>query len=296
MRILENNFLKISIDEHGAELHSLRSKISGNEYLWSGDAAYWKYHAPFLFPFVGRCRDNTFRIAGKTYELPQHGFARLLDFEYLGSTADSMSFILKSSEKTRPVYPYEFAFCIDYLLQKNTLTVSMTAKNTDNQPIYFSFGAHPAFRCPFNDHEEFADYYLEFSTRETADIYPVTRDGCLQRGKKKFLKDAVILPLTTDLFEKDALVFDELLSSSITLRSRKSSNSLIFGFHNFPYFGIWSPSKGAPFICLEPWLGHADFEDFTGDFRDKDNIIKLLPAQEITRSFSISIEEPSQTV
>ena len=30
-----------------------------------------------------------------------------------------------------------------------------------------------------------------------------------------------------------------------------------------PLFGLWSPAgKNAPFMCIEPWYGRADGEDF----------------------------------
>ena len=289
--ILENDDLKLVADLHGAELHSLQSKTSGTEYLWNGSPDYWKYHAPFLFPFVGRCINNEFRIAGKTYTLPQHGFARISDFVCIAETADSLTFELKANDTTRKQYPYEFSFRITYTLKGSVVTVSLTAENLDKKHMPFSFGAHPAFMCPMNDGETFADYYLEFSERETAGIYPIIASGCLSDKKEPFLEDAVILPLTPELFHNDALVFDSLKSHTIALKSKNHNKSLIMDFHEFPWFGIWSPVKGAPFLCLEPWLGHADFAGFIGEFADKHGVVSLAPGQELTRSYSLRIEE-----
>ena len=67
------------------------------------------------------------------------------------------------------------------------------------------------------------------------------------------------------------LVFDDLRSDSITIRSRKSEKSLTVKANGFPYWGIWAPEKGgAPFICIEPWYGHADYADFVGEFAEKE--------------------------
>ena len=291
MYTLENEYLQLTAANHGAELHSLRSRKSGTEYLWYGDPAYWKYHALFLFPFVGRCKNNQFRIDGQTYELPQHGFARLSEFACINEQADSLTFELTSNAETRTQYPYAFSFRITYTLEGRTVTVSLTAENTDTQPILFSFGAHPAFACPIDPQDKLSDCYLEFSERETASIYPIVSGGYLSRQKMPFLKDAVILPLSKELFQKDALVFDNLQSKTVSIKSHNNSKSLTMDFHEFPFFGIWSPVKGAPFLCLEPWLGHADFEDFAGEFSAKDGIVRLEPAQEITRSYSVRIEE-----
>ncbi len=68
---LENEHLKISLSNHGGELHSIKGKKDNTEFLWSGDEAYWKYHAPILFPIVGKVFNSKYTVDGKTYELPQ---------------------------------------------------------------------------------------------------------------------------------------------------------------------------------------------------------------------------------
>ena len=70
---LENQHLKISLSNYGGELHSIKGKKDNTEFLWSGDEAYWKYHAPVLFPIVGKVFNGKYTVDGITYELPQHG-------------------------------------------------------------------------------------------------------------------------------------------------------------------------------------------------------------------------------
>ena len=53
-RTIENSFLKISVSDHGAELTGIYDKTNDREILWQADPAYWKRHAPVLFPNVGR--------------------------------------------------------------------------------------------------------------------------------------------------------------------------------------------------------------------------------------------------
>lgn len=60
-------------------------------------------------------------------------------------------------------------------------------------------------------------------------------------------------------------------------------------FAEFPYMGIWAPAKGA--LCIEPWFGHADYEDFNGEFKDKEGVLSLEIGQEFNCSYTISIEE-----
>ena len=55
---LENSNIKITASPFGGELHNLTSKIDGTEFLWNGNEEFWKYHAPILFPIVGKVKEN----------------------------------------------------------------------------------------------------------------------------------------------------------------------------------------------------------------------------------------------
>ena len=50
MTILKNDVLTVEVNEHGAELQSIRK--GETEYLWQGDPAYWGRRSPVLFPIV----------------------------------------------------------------------------------------------------------------------------------------------------------------------------------------------------------------------------------------------------
>ena len=50
LHILENDVLRVAIDDHGAQLMSILGKKDNTEYLWQGDARYWKDRAIMLFP------------------------------------------------------------------------------------------------------------------------------------------------------------------------------------------------------------------------------------------------------
>ena len=56
MLYLENERLKASIHEKGAELCSLIGLSDGTEYVWQADPAIWGRHAPLLFPVIGRLK------------------------------------------------------------------------------------------------------------------------------------------------------------------------------------------------------------------------------------------------
>ena len=66
-RVLENDFLKVTIDDHGAELVSIYDKEKDREVIWQGDPRFWGRHAPVLFPNVGKHYGNHYRIGDKEY-------------------------------------------------------------------------------------------------------------------------------------------------------------------------------------------------------------------------------------
>ncbi|XZH77299.1 aldose 1-epimerase family protein [Clostridium perfringens] len=287
---LENQHLKISLSNHGGELHSIKGKKDNTEFLWSGDEAYWKYHAPILFPIVGKVFNGKYTVDGITYELPQHGLARVRDFEMIEQTKNSISFELKYSEDTLKVYPFKFSLIIKYTLNDINLSIDYIVKNLDNKEMYFSIGAHPAFMCPI-ENDKFDDYYFEFNEKENASIMQLVGPGYFSKEEKPYLKDENIINLSTDLFKNDALVFKNLKSNKISLKSKNHKKYLEFDFGEFPYLGLWTKDTGAPFVCIEPWFGHADFDRFNGEFKDKAAIQSLMPNKEFHCNYNISFFE-----
>ena len=287
---LENEKVKITISKQGAELHNITSKVDGTEYLWNRNKRYWSYSAPVLFPIVGKVKNGTYKVDGKEYNLPQHGLARLKEFEMIKKTDNKIMFELVASEETLNVYPYKFSLKISYTLIENGVITEYIVENTDNKMIYFSIGAHPAFMCPMVAGEIINDYYFEFNKKENCDIIPINEDGYIKRERKQYLVDNNIIPLNFDVFKGDALVFDSLKSNKISLKSVNHDKVLTMDFTGFPYMGLWTKATGAPFVCIEPWYGHADFEDFNGELKDKAGIEKLEVGQKFNSSYTVTIK------
>jgi len=284
---IENDFLKISVKNSGAELISIKNKKNNYEYLWQGDPKFWARRAPVLFPIVGKLKENTYTIDSKQYQLLQHGFARDMHFDQVEKESSFLIYGLKHSPETLKNYPYKFELFIKYDLKKNTLRVTYEVRNMDSKKMYFSIGGHPAFNCPMVPNEKFNDYFLEFDTKENAERF-LLKDGLLTGAKEAVLKDEKTLPLTHDLFAKDALVFKDLKSESVVLKSRRSKVKVNFNFKGFPALGIWS--KPGPFICIEPWYGHADYENAAGELKDKDGILSLEKGKIFSCEYSVEID------
>jgi galactose mutarotase-like enzyme len=53
-----------------------------------------------------------------------------------------------------------------------------------------------------------------------------------------------------------------------------------------PHLGIWT-KPGAGYICIEPWQGHADPEDFEGELAVKPGVVLVQPSEK--RSFAMKV-------
>lgn len=286
---MENQWLKVSTKAEGAELTSILLKKDNTEYLWQGDPKIWGRHAPILFPIVGRLKENRCTIDGKEYHMTQHGFARDMTFDILEESEEHILYQLTSNEDTLKYYPYRFQLRVEYILKEKSIIVKYSVKNIDDQKIYFSIGAHPGFNCPLLEGESMEDYVLEFEKEEVLDKMCLD-NGLILEEKQPFLNHEKTISLTKDLFINDALIVENTASKSITLKSTKSNKSVCVTFDEFRYLGIWSKPEGAPFVCIEPWLGIADYKDKTVDFKDKAGILSLDPEEESQCSYIISIE------
>ena len=171
MHVIENEFLKVAVSPHGAELCSIFDKEKQHEVVWQADPAYWNRHAPVLFPFVGKVNEGLYRYKGKSYPMGQHGFARDMEFTLVGETPDSITFRLCDNEESRAKYPFAFELTITHRLQGRTVTVEWSVKNpSDTEPLYFSIGGHPAFNCPADPGTAKTDYFIRFDGYEAMKI------------------------------------------------------------------------------------------------------------------------------
>lgn len=288
MQIIEDQFLKVSINPLGAELVSLFNKENNTEYMWNADPAFWGKSSPVLFPIVGALKNNQYFYQGKTYTLPRHGFARERVFSVEVQKEDSITFLLKEDEESLKVFPFPFEFRLIYTLVEKTLSVSYSVKNTGSDEMYFSVGGHPAFAVPLSEDTVYEDYYLEFNQTEDFPRWELADGGSIKKEATRFLENTNRLALTKELFYQDALVFKHQKSTEVILKSDKVSKQLKFTFENFPFLGIWA-AINANFVCIEPWCGIADSENHEQELTEKEGIEVLASDQIFLRTWSVSL-------
>lgn len=290
MYTLENTQLKIAVNTIGAELCKITSVATGTNFMWHADPAIWGSFAPNLFPIIGALKDDTYIFDNHPYHLPKHGIVRNNSAVVLyDQTPNSLIFTLPYSEATLKMYPFKFEFFITFTLTDNKIEVLHTVKNVDDKTMYFSLGGHPAFKCPVFEDETYEDYALEFENAEISKTHLInTANGLITSKTKPVLNNTTILPLTHDLFQADALIFKDLQSKKVTLKSKYNGNILSVSYHDFPYLGIWAKPNGN-YVCIEPWLGIADNEITNQEFTTKEGILKLAAGKTFKARYIIEI-------
>lgn len=287
--VIKSETAEVTLSTLGAELQNLL--YDGTEYLWQGDSTYWGGRAPVCFPICGAIRDGKATAFGKNCNMPRHGVARTQEFEVLHSAADSITFRLIANEETILQYPFHFELQIKYSVAGAVVTVEYTVINHGGCKMPFAVGGHPAFNCPLLPGEDFSDYYVQFAyVEDAACLRPDLKTGLLDNNRREeALNNTDRLNLFHFLFTKDAMVFDNLKSKSVTLRGKNSGKGVKLDFPDFPNLLLWSSVGNTPFLALEPWTGLATFEDEDDCLEDKRGMTVLDHGQTAAFRYQITL-------
>ena len=107
-----------------------------------------------------------------------------------------------------------------------------------------------------------------------------------ENNRRPLLKDETVLPLKHELFYEDVCYFDKVVSRSVMLLNKENKGVRV-DYPDFTSLGVWQ-AKDAPFLCIEPWCGSADFDDATGVFAEKRGAVTLNSGEERAFTYSIS--------
>lgn len=285
---IENNRIRITINEDGGELVSLYSKDHALEYLWQGSVDSWQGQSPHLFPIIGGLPEGKYTHRGKEYALPSHGFARKSKWKIEETEENKITATLANTPETGKVYPFSFELKCIYSIDKETLTVAYALHNTGEETLPFALGGHPGFNCPLEKGLSFTDYHLLFEEEETTVRF--LKRGLLTGATIPFNTENCRMELHHDLFKGDALLFKNLLSKEMTLKADQGKRGITFSFPGFTHFGIWTfPAKPAPYICLEPWFGIDSTQGSSQDIKEKEGMTWLPPGNLFECSYRITL-------
>jgi galactose mutarotase-like enzyme len=276
---------------HGAELSAWRA--DGVDLIWAKEPAVWDQTAPILFPVVGWTRNGEVTVEGRTYPLALHGFAWKKTFEIAERRPDYVRLLLLDDAQTHALYPFAFRFEVEFRLRKGALDNTLIVTNTDPRPLPYACGLHPAFRWPLAGST--APHSIVFEKPENPFVPVIGPGGLFSKPTRRTPLEGERLPLEPQMFARDALCFLDIASRRLAFDNGAGAR-LTVTLDDFPHVGFWTLPP-ANYLCIEPWTGHGDPEDFFGDLYEKPSMRVLAPGETGRHGASFAIErmEPNDT-
>ncbi|MCR4790998.1 MAG: aldose 1-epimerase family protein [Treponemataceae bacterium] len=298
---LKNSHYEVVINTLGAEINSFRDVVTGTKYVFEGPETIWKFHAPILFPHVGKILDGYMTVGEKQYHLGNNGMSRDLEHKLIENTDTTATFELTESEATKDKYPWKFSLKTHYELRDDGLTFTTTVTNTDSETISFSLGSHTAFCCPRNTDPEGttnADYQYEFEKKEALTQVLTDENGYLLSDEEGTTpatklygeKEAGIVPINEKGFGAGHF-FTKITSDWVGLRNKKDGSLVKVNTKGYPYVMLWQNAGKPAFNCIEPWYGTADSLNTDHAWENKISLITLESGKSFTADQSITIEK-----
>ena len=228
---------------------------------------------PLLFPLVSWNmvgeRKHFYQWEGRTWEMPQHGFARRLPWQVTHRTPESVTLELEDDEGTRNNYPFSFLHQITYRLRDGRLFWDQKIENCGAVPLPFSTGFHPYLYVPLTDQGRRRESFIRIPecqtvssvgswSRFTKEPFPVR-----EWNVNKELEGTLFL---TDLEKRELCLVDPFRQLEIVLNFEAAPQ------HRF--VALWTRSPESPFYCLEPWTSLPN--SFT---RKGEDLILLQPGE-----------------
>ncbi len=260
--------LRVSVRSRGAELCSVLFR--GRERLWQNETGEWNGHAPILFPVCGACK---VRVGGKDYPLERHGFARRTEFNFDGMGEDFIAFSLRSDERTRSLFPYDFRFRVVYTVRENALLIRYEAEAPPERELNFFCGGHESFAL---DRPETCRLVLP-------EAEPLTRylhdENGLVTGEVPLGRRSEIVLSEEMLKGGETLILGNLRAREVLLVTGEGKREARIRFDGFRHLLVWRPA-GAKMLCVEPWQ---NLPDRAGEppceFSARAGIVHLAPGE-----------------
>lgn len=280
---IQNDALTVVISTQGAEMQSVR-EADGTERLWQGDPAYWTGRAPIMFPVCGGLREDRYLLDGVSYPMTKHGFAKLKEWAVETAEKDRAVFLLTEQH---PGFPFRYELRAAYQLQGASIVITYSVRSLDSRTFWCSVGSHEAWMTPGG----LENYTVEFAVPETLAVSELV-GNLIKREPVIMAENAKELPMKTEYFAVDALVFPSLKSRSVTLKNRLNDKRIRVDYEGMDVLMLWT-KPGAGYLCIEPWCNAPDYVDADMDITHKPGMICLQPGETVERTHKVTFEKDS---
>lgn len=286
---IENKQLEVVVSSYGAELQSIKSAKSSTEYLWQGDDEHWKGKAPVMFPVNVKFKDAHYTYKGVDYEMPDMGLAKISYFELTDIQEEEVTFQLKSNKSTLKKYPFPFLLTVRYTLSGKKLISEFIVENTGSETMYYALGGHPGFRFPIKGKNKRNQNGFVFAKNYTLDRTEIA-GGLVQDNQISFLQNESGFTFSDTRIPNAGMFVENMPSRKIGICLPAEPAYITVNLGDFPNVNMWTP-PGMPFACIEPMVGHHDFQDTPTEIDKKTYLVALPAGKKKSYRFSIVVHE-----
>jgi len=261
----ENNYIKFCPERGGVITNWVSENneiiyLDEKRFLDRGESI--RGGIPILFPICGNLNISNSLFGKKYLQLPQHGFARDLPWQYsLNKKEKSLCLVLQDSEITRKYYPFDFEVRMEVTLKINCLEFKIHIENKTNSEMPINFGLHPYFNISDFKNLEFFDYPLNCQDQKRNILINTLED-------LKNIHNGIDLLM----YSSGKISFrDNIFKRQVTLN------------HPYPFdLGVIWSNPPRQMICLEPWTSPRNSL--------VDGLRKILIPPNVSQKFDASIE------
>ena len=197
---------------------------------------------------------------------------------------------LDATEETKKKFPFAFRLEIGYRLCDDQVETIWKVSNQDKKQMHFSIGGHPAFLCPLANKGKQSDYYLRFNTEKDLQFSLIDPEGLVISEDNILKNENGYVPIAENMFDNDALIIEKNQAHQVSLCDPNKQPYLTITF-DAPLFGVWSPDKKhATFVCIEPWYGRSDREDFDHILENREWGNELEPGDIFEKDYKILVK------
>jgi galactose mutarotase-like enzyme len=239
---------------------------------------------PILFPLVSWNavgeKKHCYRWQGRTWNMPQHGFARRLPWRVTRREPESVTLELTDNAATRENYPFSFLCRIRYGLQNGRLVWDQFIENRGAGPMPFSAGFHPYLYVPLTDQGRRRESFIRIPGCQK--VSPIDSWSGFTKEPFSIREWSVNTELDgtlflTDLEKRELRLIDPFRELEIVLNFEAAPN--------YPFIALWTRSPESPFYCLEPWTS------LPNSFTREEDLIFLQPGETFQAGMWLEIKK-----
>ena len=248
--------------------------LDGDEYIWTrrpnfSECNRPRFGIPVLFPNCGKPDNGVHIFNGQAYPMEIHGMADLCPWEVESVGPDGVTLILESSPLTKFLYPFDFTVLMNYNLQGNTASLSMTVINEGDVPMPFSFGYHP---------------YFVASALENVD-FDIKCATCSEDAKGEQPAAPEKITLTRKEGSDNSIRLMTGVEFPMTFTDKGNGHKVTVDADESFTNGVLWQQDAENFVCMEPWNGWANSVNEEGTHE------VLEPDEAMTSEWTITIEK-----